>query len=509
MTSHSTFWTTLTAVMVLALTTGCAGNAENRSADNDAEEVDSIAADGDVDTTTDEYGLTWVSIPGGSFEMGCSPNEDSCRSDEEPRHRVNVPGFKLTQTEITQFRYEWVMGYNPSYFKPPNHAKCLDCPVEQVDWTRAKAFCEAVGGRLPSEAEWEYAARAGTTTKYYCGDDPTCLDGIAWYNGNSEDTPHPVGTKAANDFGLYDMLGNVWEWNADCYHENYDGAPTDGSAWDAEQCLYRVLRGGSRSYSIETDLRVSIRGGEGPVGISFDDGGFRCAQEDGAPTDGDVDGNLTWVPIPAGTYQMGCVPQDTNCYDIEKPRHDVTVSAFEMTATEITQNQYFTVTGERPSYFSTCGGDCPVEQVDWNEAEAFCEAMGGRLPSEAEWEYAARAETTTIYYYGDDSICLYDISWGGHNSGDTTHVVGRKTANAFGLYDMLGNVWEWNADCWHGDFNGAPSTGDVWAEGDCSYRVVRGGSWDDFDLRSSSRYWVFPSSRYYASGFRCVRSSRL
>jgi len=109
-------------------------------------------------------------------------------------------------------------------------------------WYEAKEFCELVGGRLPSEAEWEYAARAGTTTKYYCGDAPSCLDGIAWYFDNSNNQTHPVGQKTPNAFGLYDMLGNVWEWVADCRHDNYNDAPPTGGVWAGGDCFYRNIQ---------------------------------------------------------------------------------------------------------------------------------------------------------------------------------------------------------------------------------------------------------------------------
>jgi formylglycine-generating enzyme required for sulfatase activity len=217
-------------------------------------------------------GLVWVSIPAGSFEMGCSPGDDDCSSDESPRHTVNVPAFQMTGTEITQAQYEAVVGSNPSHF-----TSCgANCPVEQVSWHDAKAFCEWVGGRLPSEAEWEYAARAGTDTCYYCGDDPSCLDSIAWYSSNSGSTTHPVGGKTANAFGLYDMLGSLWEWAEDCRHEDYTGAPSGGGVWSGGDCTYRMLRGGSWSASARS-LRISNRADNDPD-LTYMDIGFRCAR---------------------------------------------------------------------------------------------------------------------------------------------------------------------------------------------------------------------------------------
>ena len=219
-----------------------------------------------------------------------------------------------------------------------------------------------------------------------------------------------------------------------------------------------------------------------------------------------------WVSIPGGSYEMGCSPGDGSCESYENPRHTVTVVTFAMTETEITQGEYLAVTGSNPSQFSSCGASCPVERVDWNQAKAYCEAIGGRLPSEAEWEYAARAGTTTPWTCVDaTSSCLGGIAWYCLNSGGTTHPVKGKTPNAFGLYDMLGNVWEWVEDCWHDSYTGAPSTGGVWSGGDCSNRVLRGGSWEDVvivveDLRVSHRGWsISPGTWAYHVGFRCAR----
>ncbi len=152
-------------------------------------------------------GCGWIPIPAGTFQMGCSPNDSGCTSKEEPSHAVTLSAFEMLETEVTEAQYLAVMGTNPSCNY--NEGGGPDNPVECVTWFNAKAFCEAVGGRLPTEAEWEYAARGGTTTKYYCGDLVSCLTGIAWYGLNSDGKLHSVKGKTANAYGLYDMLGNV------------------------------------------------------------------------------------------------------------------------------------------------------------------------------------------------------------------------------------------------------------------------------------------------------------
>ncbi|MGK7888229.1 MAG: SUMF1/EgtB/PvdO family nonheme iron enzyme [Leptolyngbyaceae cyanobacterium] len=211
-----------------------------------------------VDTYVEDLGngvqFRMVRIPEGRFEMGSPPDEASRAGDEGPQHVVDVPTFYVGMVTVTQAVYEVVMGDNPSRFQEG------DRPVEQVTWHDAIAFCQKLSDRtvntyrLPSEAEWEYACRAGTTTPFHFGE--TITTAIANYNGGYTYRNAPtgdyrqettlVGSFPPNAFGLFDMHGNVWEWCADHWHDNYNGAPTDGSAWvtggDSES---RVLQGGS------------------------------------------------------------------------------------------------------------------------------------------------------------------------------------------------------------------------------------------------------------------------
>ena len=156
-------------------------------------------------------------------------------------------------------------------------------PVIKVSWKDATAYAswlsEVTGKsyRLPSEAEWEYTTRAGTTSEYYWGDSANDADNFAWFGGNSEGKTHPVGKKQPNAFGLYDLVGNVWEWMADCWHHDYEHAPDDGIAWETGDCTLRVLRGGSWSYG-QDYLRSAFRFRFYP-GFRYDFIGFHLAQD--------------------------------------------------------------------------------------------------------------------------------------------------------------------------------------------------------------------------------------
>lgn len=212
--------------------------------------------------------IEMVEIPGGTFWMG-SENGD----DEKPVHQVTVAPFAIGKYPVTQAQWQEVMSSNPSHFKGD------DLPVERVSWEDAQEFCRKLSQRtgqtyrLPTEAEWEYACRAGTT-----GDYAGKLDDMAWYRENSDNKTHPVGQKQPNAWGLYDMHGNVWEWCEDIWHESYEGAPSDSSAWlRDEDSEYRVLRGGSW-LSLARACRSAYRSGDEP-GMLDSGSGFRVVVE--------------------------------------------------------------------------------------------------------------------------------------------------------------------------------------------------------------------------------------
>jgi formylglycine-generating enzyme required for sulfatase activity len=216
--------------------------------------------------------------------------------------------------------------------------------------------------------------------------------------------------------------------------------------------------------------------------------------------------SLEMILIPGGMFRMGS-PEGKG-YDIERPEHVVGMGYFYIGKYPITQAQWEAVMGGNPSRFRG-NRNLPVENVSWSDAKKFCEKVSRmtgreyRLPSEAEWEYACRAGTT-----GDHAGKLDEMAWYGKNSGEKTHPVGKKLPNAYGLYDMHGNVWEWCEDIWHGDYKAAPIDGAWLSGGDSSLRIQRGGCWADSETscRSANRGGGGVYDRGYYCGFRVACS---
>ncbi|MCH2212840.1 MAG: bifunctional serine/threonine-protein kinase/formylglycine-generating enzyme family protein [Fuerstiella sp.] len=666
-------------------------------------------------------GMELKLLLGGTFMMG----------EGGAAHQVILTKpFYLGVYEVTQTQYERVMGNNPSKFKGQSN------PVEQVSWDDAVEFCRKLSSlpgeksagrvyRLPTEAEWEYACRAGTTTAYSFGDNQSHLTEYGWFRENSGRTTHAVGKKKPNPWGLFDMHGNVYEWCQDRYGTYPDGPVTDpmvpasgstavrrGGGWSyyASACSssYRIsnwpdkrpsalgfrvvlspaaqehtgamssrrstshssshvgayghpavatqvkftgqpgmvigwkvsdgwandqLISGSRfdfpqnavyqlkftGFSMEgyeglqlyptlevrgTDpntreylehsvvpvevteedlehvihnnmvtkviylpdpkhqsraiaavetlistrlapgidpvqqaermgsilvvLRFGNKDLEMPTAVMAANGTFatedsgdtgaerkRLADQDTSDQQTDpVKTNSIGMQLkflPGGTFSMG-----SDSGDSDERLHQVTLTQpFYMGVSEVTQEQYERVMGTNPSHFK--GAKHPVEQVSWDDAVSFCRMLSSlpaeksagrvyRLPTEAEWEYACRAGTTTEYSFSDRDSRLDEYAWFADNSGKTTHPVGRQRANGWGLYDMHGNVWEWCSD-WYGEYPSGsvrnpsgPSSG--------SFRVFRGGCWfyAARNCRSANRDNSAPDDRYRDLGFRLVLS---
>ena len=224
---------------------------------------------------TNTIGLKLVAIEPGRFEMG---DAQSGVASESPVRQVKVAPFYIGQYEVTQAEWVAVMGKNPSQFKDPRK------PVDQVTWTEVQEFIQRLNQkeqtdkyRLPTEAEWEYAARAGGSGAYGFEAEDEDLSKYAWFGHVGNVGTRPVGKRQPNAWGLYDMYGNVWEWVEDCWHDDYQGAPTDAEAWIEEgNCGVRVLRGGGWN-SERFYVRSQVRGSY-PFDLNDVSNGFRLAK---------------------------------------------------------------------------------------------------------------------------------------------------------------------------------------------------------------------------------------
>ena len=197
--------------------------------------------------------------------------------------------------------------------------------------------------------------------------------------------------------------------------------------------------------------------------------------------------------------------------DDEKPQHLVNIQAFALGKFEVTQSEWHAVMGSDPSLSK--GSAQPVENISWNDAQLYVKKLSQktgkkyRLPSEAEWEYAARGGSTAKYPWGDAVNQIDEYAWSKNNA-TSTKAVGLKKPNQFGLHDMIGNIAEWTEDCWQSTYHDAPTDGSAWLSGNCSLRVLRGGSWGDDpqNLRVTVRNGTHPTYyRFSGSGFRVAR----
>jgi formylglycine-generating enzyme required for sulfatase activity len=205
-------------------------------------------------TYTTYAGMTFAYCPAGTYMMGGTPGDPDSANGESPQHKVTLAkGFWMSIYPITQEEWLAVMGSNPSRFQGELYGDTDNNPVEGVSWDDVQVFLDNLNSmtpgmnfRLPSEAEWEYACRAGTTTRYYWGEDPDEKDitAHAWYEDNSNNRTAEAGKKEPNAWGLFDMSGNVWEWVQDGYGD-YNYTPTDGTAYEYPDVASRIMRGGS------------------------------------------------------------------------------------------------------------------------------------------------------------------------------------------------------------------------------------------------------------------------
>jgi len=546
-----------------------------------------------TDGTAVTQRMRWC--PPEAFIRGSPDSDRDAESDERPQRRVSfADGFWMFETAVTEALWTAVTRSKPRRPRGDRY------PVTEVDWNEVQDFIRRLNEMLPgldlslpSEAAWEYACRAGTTTRYSFGDRITKRQ----VNFESRQ-PVPVASLPANRWGLYEMHGNVWEWCPDHYHDNYNNAPDDGSAWvdaDARGAAPRVVRGGSW-LDDAADARAASRYWRAPA-FRYVNLGFRCVRvrstseaagaavpahppspaeaERAGPGGGagagvsrrgtlpewaadagtDSFGRYALIRIPdtqitqrlrwiePGLFTIGSPPGEVGRFDREGPQREVTFAdGFWMFDTPVTQALWQAVMGRNPSQFQS--PERPVESVSYNDARAFIRKLNDlirglrlSLPSEAEWEYACRAGTTEATWrgnleQGETTIApvLDDIAWYVGNSHDGfeladgldvadqigkpkgnapagTRPVALKAPNDWGLYDMLGNVWEWCADDWHDSYERLPLDGTARLDTGAARRVVRGGSWffDAAAVRAAARGRRAPSRRNDDLGFRCAR----
>jgi formylglycine-generating enzyme required for sulfatase activity len=384
--------------------------------------------------------IDWQPVPAGPFRMGRDaadafpPDED-----ERPRRLVRLEAFRISRVPVTTAQF---------------HGEGDDRPVTYVSRDEAAAFCERAGVRLPTEEEWEAAARGGGDRLWPWGDELPERSRAMFAGGIGGPAPvgsHPAG---ASPFGALDLAGNVWEW-------------TSGVA----------VRGGSY-LSGPDELRCSARLPAHPAARD-PYVGFRVVAVE--PVAG-----FDWVEVPAGEYPVG---RDGGEHEV------VDLDAFELGRTPVTNGQYAAFVAEmgaEPPPHWPAPDDHPVTFVDWFDAAAFCAWAGGRLPTEAEWEKGARGTDGRRYPWGDDEDPSRAAVGAGLKHGTTSSVDAHPGgASPYGLQDMAGNVWEWTSS----------------EHGGGEY-VLRGGSfaspglaWARCAMRSRSR----PQRRQAHIGFRVAR----
>jgi formylglycine-generating enzyme required for sulfatase activity len=483
-------------------------------------------------------------LPGGTFTMG---DDNSDYDSEKPAHPVTLSDFSIGKYPVTFEEYDSFCDVTGKK-KPEDEGWGRGRrPVIYVSWEDAREYCDWLSKetgqdyRLPTEAQWEYACRAGSTSRYCFGNNEKLLKDYAWYSENSERKTHPVDGKLPNAWGLHYVHGNVWEWVQDWYG-NYSQRPGQDPS-GPRSGSYRVIRGGSWRYA-PAGCRSAFRLNAPPANRDVDLG-FRLSRT-GIPwhfypfilpsepqkpvqkeekiveskqkfqpyevfQDSQSDGIKAprMVYLPGGTFKMGDIQGKGD--DSERPVHEVTLDAFAIGQYPMTVGEFrrFVEATGYPTEAEQQGGayiwdhkkwdqkvnaswrnpymkqeeDHPVVCITWNDAAAYCEWLCEQtgehysLPTEAQWEYACRAASESAYCFGDDEKSLGEYAWYWDNSESSTHSVGTKKPNDWKLYDMHGNVWEWVRD-WYERYSQEPRNNPSGPEAG-SYRALRGGGWFD------------------------------
>ena len=469
--------------------------------------------------------IEWRDVPAGTFAMGSDPaNEHAPDPDEAPAHRVTCPRFRIGRTAVTNEEYRLFVEATsrpaPSHWPGgtiPEGRKLH--PVTYVSWSDAVAFCRWAGGFLPSEAHWERAARGDDVRAWPWGDEPPTPAHAVF--ASADTAPVARAPYGVSPFGALDLAGNVWEWTASALRP-YPYAAGDGREGDTSPGP-RVVRGGSFIHG-PGEIRCSYRHGLLPGAVDHYVG-FRLAAAPGARLVVDVD----LVDVPAGEVQLGNDPRRPGgpAPSDEAPRHDVLVRAVSLSATGVTNGQYeaFVRATGHPAPPHWPGGELPealerhpVTYVDWLDATAFCGWAGARLPTEAEWEKAARGTDGRRFPWGDgepaaagsettgDGAVL--VNFGGGAKRGRTSAVGAypDAASPYGLDDMAGNVWEWVSSV-HAPYPYDARDGREDPRSGLP-RVLRGGSYastSSRNLRCAARSRSAPGRRAPHLGFRVAR----
>ena len=451
-------------------------------------------------------------VEGGTMTIGAG---DIMEYRRRPEHKTTISDFYIGQTQVTQELWQAVMGDNPSVFKSDTSSSH---PVENVSVIDIQEFLTklnamtGVNFRLPTEAEWEYAARGGQKSKgfMYAGSDDR--NQVAWYGVSDKNggTTHPVAQKRPNELGLYDMHGNVWEWLHDKYTDIINVYPSVNPTGFISNLKASPVACGSAYYS---DLGPSNAWGWVGVGsISTRSSwfGFRLALSDEDPFMA-IDVNnyrFHMMLVKGGTFQMGAASTDATAIENERPAHQVTLSDYYVGQTEVTRALWKTVMGSLPD-----GGEAdnkPITNVNYDECQTFITQLNDltgrhfRLPTEAEWEFAARGGNQSKGYKYAGSNDVDSVAWWQETSGDTIHPVAQLMPNELGIYDMSGNVFEWCSD-WYGDY---ASNAQINPQGAASgtQRVGRGGGYraEDNRCRVTRRIPTDPEQRMTTLGLRLV-----
>ena len=478
------------------------------------------------------YTPTWITIPAGRFLMGSDPRAVAPPfANERPQQRVELPEFQISRTPITNTQYHRFVtachypapGHWPGG-RPPTGSE--NFPVTYVSWADAQAFCAWAGARLPTEAEWEKAARGDDGRWWPWGDalpDATrChFNGQAQGIAPAAQSVLPVGQfpDGASPYGVYDMAGNVWEWTNSRYR------PYPYRADDGRETLtpggWRVVRGGSYNHDLR-QIRCAARDGMA-AGVRDVYIGFRVARDNSQQTlPSPLD--LDWVTIPAGAFWLGsdAAAPVSAVLPSELPQHQLDLAEFRIAQTPVTNAAYAEfvgATGHLPPTHWLTGqpparlANHPVTHVDWYDAQAFCQWAGVRLPTEAEWEKAARGDAleenaVRIYPWGNAPPDQTLLNYRRSGKRTTTTPVDRYPCGAslYGVLDLAGNVWEWVSSAYAPyPYIAADGREDLQAP---QQRVLRGGSFASPSaayVRCAMRSLSYPTRRREHIGFRVAK----